>query len=227
MSTQGRELGKQLTFGAYLKPSIIRTQRGRGKVSFGLKKKVYIWRRMRRKIRQYCLWESVFLPAVDRILGCETAKIMFFLLKPFPLRSLRMSKPQAPAPSIHRRWEGGLHETGWKSIMLSLWSEKPADRAQNVSSLARQRQPWPGTTDIDYNDLKAISSWICLPFILPSFSKSVHSVPQKTISPWSAGFAIGRTLRVTLSWHQLLITKGLVGVSRNFRILGHSWLPAG
>lgn len=35
----GRELGKQLTFGAYLKPSIIRAQRGRGKVSFGLKKK--------------------------------------------------------------------------------------------------------------------------------------------------------------------------------------------
>lgn len=183
MSTQGRELGKQLTFGAYLKPSIIRAQRGRGKVSFGLKKKKFTygegWERAFRKIRQYCLWESIFFQAVDRTWGCETAKIMFFLLKPFPLRSLRMSKPQAPAPSIHRRWEGGLHGTGWKSIMLSLWSEKPVDGAQNVSSLTRQRQPWPGTTDIDYNDLKAISSWICLPFILSSFSKSVHSVPQK------------------------------------------------
>lgn len=69
------------------------------------------------------------------------------------------------------------------------------DGAQNVSSLTRQRQPWSRATDIDYNDLKAISTWICLPFVLPSFSKSVHSGPGGTIAPWGAGSAIWKDIK--------------------------------
>lgn len=104
--------------------------------------------------------------------------------------------------------------------MLSLWSEELADRAQSVSSLTRQRQPWLRATDTDYNDLKAISSWICLPFILLSFSNYVHSGPRWTSGPWRAGSAIWKDIKSLTFCHQQLIPQGLARARRGFRMSG-------
>ena len=46
------------------------------------------------------------------------------------------------------------------------------------------------------------------------------STTKKPFLPGVLALLFGRTLRVPLSCYQLLITKGLVGVSRNFRMFG-------